>query len=353
MAATEKLAEKYRRLCELLRGRPSMLIVMQDNPDPDAIAAAVALREVANKAAGVSCSLAHGGTIGRGENRALVEYLNLSLRPLTQIDPGGFAVLAMVDTQPGSGNNSLPEGIAPHVVIDHHTQRNATRSVRFTDVRSRYGATSTILYEYLQAGSIPIEAPLATALLYGIRSDTQDFGREATKADMQAIDELYPLANKRMLGQIQRGRVPGSYYQLLAVALSNAKLHPPAVVTDLGDLDNPDMVGEVADLLLRHEAADWSMCYGFYAGKALLSIRSLPRAKSAEEVVRSVVSRIGTGGGHANSAGGQVPLKRDSAERRRQIGEKLRGRFLRALGADPEDGTPLVRPRSVTKPAKL
>ena len=343
MRKSNKTSERLSRLAELLRGRQSMLIVMQDNPDPDAIAAAVALRELANRLGGVACSIAHGGTIGRAENRELVQYLGLNLRRLPDLYPGDFDLVALVDTQPGTGNNSLPPGFVPHIVIDHHPFRRATRGVPLTDVRGRYGATSTILWEYLVEAHITPDVPLATALLYGIGSDTQDLGREATQADLRAHEALFPLANKRMLGQIQRGQVPDAYYQMLLKGLTGALLCGNAIVSGLGDVDNPDMVGEVADLLLRHERAQWSLCYGFHEGQTLFSIRTIDGARRADEVAHHVASHVGTSGGHAAMAGGQIPLRTDSPRRRTRLERLIRDRFFAVLGLDGQTCARLVR----------
>ena len=249
MRAAEKTGLKLQKLTEVLTGKSYLLIVMQDNPDPDCIAAAVALRRLANSQANLQCSIACGGTVGRGENRVLVKYLGLNLRACAEIEYDQFDLVAVVDTQPTAGNNSLPEHVVPDIVIDHHPIRRQTRTVGFTDVRSSYGSASTILVEYLIEAGITPETPLATALLYGIRSDTQDLGREASRFDIEAIEFLYPFANKRMLGIIQRGKVPRVYYQMLADALKNARVQKPAVITELGEIDNPDMIAEVADLL--------------------------------------------------------------------------------------------------------
>ena len=151
-----------------------MLIVMQDNPDPDSIASAVALRSLANELGGVRCTIAHGGTVGRSENQELVHYLELTLRSFRDVNRVRFEMIALVDTQPGTGSNSLLADALPDIVIDHHPVRRLRRSVRFTDIRSSYGATSTILWEYLVAAEITPDKPLATAVLYGILSDTQN-----------------------------------------------------------------------------------------------------------------------------------------------------------------------------------
>jgi nanoRNase/pAp phosphatase (c-di-AMP/oligoRNAs hydrolase) len=327
----------------MFAGKAYLLVVMQDNPDPDSLAAAMALRRLAKSLANFNVSIACGGTVGRGENRALVKYLGMNLRAAAEVDYEKFDLVAMVDTQPGTGNNSLPAAIEPDIVIDHHPIRRQTRMVAFTDIRSNYGATSTILVEYLIEAGITPDTPLATALLYGIRSDTQDLGREASRFDIEAIELLYPYANKRMLGVIQRGKVPRVYYQMLADALRNARVQGPAVITNLGEIDNPDMIAEVADLLLREDETTWTMCTGFWSDKLLISIRTSEESNLAEKVVRRVVARRGTGGGHMTYAGGQIPLMNRTKVGRERLVRDVQRKFLAAIGAQAAEGSQLVR----------
>jgi nanoRNase/pAp phosphatase (c-di-AMP/oligoRNAs hydrolase) len=346
MTRRNRTARKLRDLRELLAGATSLLIVLQDNPDPDALAAVCALRRLANALAGLHCSFACGDTVGRAENRAMVRYLGLNLRPVRELNLAAFDAVALVDTQPGHGNTSLPAGLVPSVVIDHHPMRPETRGAPFHDVRSRYGATSTILHEYLERASVPVDVPLATALLYGIRSDTQDLGRDATQADVDAYGRLYPLANKRMLGVIQRGRVPGEYFRMLALALDGARLCGRAVYSRLGTVDSADMVGEVADLLLRHEQADWSLCWAYVGDRAFLSLRTASPEQRSDAAIRRIVARKGTGGGHRTMAGGQIALADASAAARRRLDRLIRTRYLKAAGSDPADDAKLLESRS-------
>ena len=320
-----------------------MLIAIQDNPDPDAIASAVALRKLANTLSNIQCSIAHGGTVGRAENRALVRYLGLNLRPIDQLDMTQFELFAMVDTQPGTGNNSLPAEIEPDIVIDHHTCCQQTRRCRFTDIRNKYGAAATILYEYLTAAKVQIEAPLATALLYAIRSDTQDLGRDTTKADIESFICLYPLANKRILSHIQRGQVSRDYYQMLADALKNACVYGSAIVTNLGPIENPDMIAEVADMLLRDDTTDWVMVCGYFQQNMLISLRTEAEDAHAGKVIRRIVARKGSGGGHPSYAGGQIPLSDDTQKSKQKLEKTILNRFLKQVSADFRHETELIR----------
>lgn len=342
MVGETRTARKLADLRKMLEGKAAMLIGLQDNPDPDAFGAAAALRKLANDLAGVHCSLACGGTVGRSENRAMVRYLGLNLHPMAQVDWGRYDVVALVDTQPGQGNNSVPGWIGPDIIIDHHPTRRESRRVPLTDIRSHYGATCTILTEYLRQAQMTPEPALATALLYGIRSDTQDFGRETTQADIEAHRWLYDLANKRMLGVIQRGEVPSEYFRLLAAALNSAHLCGRSVYCDLGEVDNPDMIAEVADLLLRHEDAEWSACWGVHDGRILLSVRTITTDGDADLVVRKIVSRKGTGGGHHTMAGGQIPLPNTDGRGRQALSRLIRDRFLRVTGNDQAPCTKLI-----------
>ncbi len=330
----EKTKFKLTQLQDVFRENRTLLILLQDNPDPDSIASAMALRKLANSAANLQCSIAHGGRVGRGENRALVRYLSLNLRPAEEIDFHAFDLIAIVDTQPRTGNNSLPVEIEPDIVIDHHFCRKETKTCRFTDIRSGYGATVTILFEYLEAAGIEIDIPLATAMLYAIRSDTQDLGRDTTKEDLNAVMALYPIANKRMLSEIQRGKVERNYFQMLGDGLRNARVCGPAIVTGLGTVENPDMIAEIADLLLRDDETYWTLCYGIYKDRLLLSIRTSRESPRADKVIRKIVGRKGTGGGHPSYAGGQISLNKTTPKAIARLENLIVKRLLTALSVD-------------------
>jgi nanoRNase/pAp phosphatase (c-di-AMP/oligoRNAs hydrolase) len=334
---------KLQRLLDLLRGKRSLLIVMQDNPDPDSIAAAAALRRLVNVVGDVSCSIAYGGVVGRAENRALMDYLGLNFRHLDQVDPAKYDAVALVDTQPNAGNNSLPADHLPNIVFDHHPLRSQTRKVPFTDVRSKYGAVSTILFEYLRAAKLKPDPPLATALLYAIRSDTRDLGSEARRTDVEAAKELYPLANTRMLSMIQRGSVSDGYYQLLAQGLLHARIRGRGILADLGKVKNADILGELADLLLRHESTTWVLCLGDVGDMIWLSLRTSHAGADAGKVMERLVAGIGTGGGHETSGGGQVLLGNVDRSKTNALRRKIRDRFHRAAGAAKGRSKKLIR----------
>ena len=155
----------------------------------------------------------------------------------------------------------------PDVVIDHHPAYADYPGVPFLDLRDAYGATSTILTEYLRDSRLEVESKIATALFYGITAETQDLGREATPADIEAAHFLYPYANKRRLAKIENARVPREYFRVFREAIDEAALYDDRVVVSvLGEVQYPDMVAEVADFLLRLDEVDWAAAIGTFEG---------------------------------------------------------------------------------------
>jgi nanoRNase/pAp phosphatase (c-di-AMP/oligoRNAs hydrolase) len=161
--------------------------------------------------------------------------------------------------------------------------------------------------------------------------------------DIAAIQALYPLANLKMLSDIQRGRVERDYFKMLSTALANAFACEKCIVSSLGDIDNADMIAEVADLFLRDDKAVWTLCYGFLEGKMLLSIRNSEAGKKAGDVMKRIVSRMGTGGGHDTMAGGQISLDADGKKNRDQIEETVRKRFFKHVGVNAAKCESLVK----------
>lgn len=342
MGRTPSTRQRLTRLKRLARGRRRTLILLQDNPDPDAIASAAALKLLLKELAGCETTIAHSGVVGRAENRSMLRYLGTPLRDAAGVPPEKFDLVAMVDTQPTFGNNPVDDPAQVDLVIDHHERSGRLTGVALCDIRPNYGATSTILAEYLaEAGLIPA-APLATALAYGIQSDTQDLGRASTDADIAMFTSLYPLANKRLLSRIENEQQPREYFTTVSRALRDARTFGNAALCWLGRMINPDMTGEIADLLLRLDEAEWVVCLGLYKGTLYLSLRTEVRNANADQVIKAVLGDLGSGGGHETLAGGQVPIERDSLKLAGTVRRQIERRFLDHLGLDPKSRRRLV-----------
>ncbi|MEO8603347.1 MAG: bifunctional oligoribonuclease/PAP phosphatase NrnA [bacterium] len=311
--------------------RPGPLVILpHDNPDPDALASAVALRFIAKSLVGKDAAIALGGYVGRAENRAMVRYLNIPLVPVADLPLAApEAIVALVDTQPGRRNNSLPEGARASIVIDHHPQYTVTNDLPFADLREGYGATSTILTEYLGDARLHVETKIATALFYGIMAETQDLGREATAPDMAACSFLYPHTNKRRLAKIENARVPREYFAAFRTAIQSAIIYDRAVISVLGEIRYPDMVAEMADFLLRLDEVDWAAAIGTYYDFLYVSLRTTNRDVNAGDILQRVLGSDHAGG-HDMIAGGRLALPPGADPH--EVAARIRSRLVAAVG---------------------
>ena len=239
----------------------------------------------------------------------LAATLDVPLVPVEQFFPNSAGAVILVDTQPRRANNSLPDHITPVAVIDHHPDWGANAAVSFVDLRESYGATSTIVTEYLEEGEIPFDQRVATALFYGISSETQYLGREATSADIIASQFLYPYVDKRLLGEIQNPSLHRDYFRLIGQAMHNTVLYDDTAVTILEDVPYPDAVAEVADLLLRLDEARWAVCFALHGGFLYVSLRTQDPDATAGLLLASLLPS-GMAGGHGMAAGGKVKTSR-------------------------------------------
>ncbi len=289
-----------------VRGRGPALILTHDNPDPDSMAAAEALRALLETEAGLETTVARGGIVGRAENRAMVSVLGLEHRDVADIDFDDYGVIGLVDTQPETGNNSLPPGHRVDIVIDHHPRRPPAERAPWCDVREDYGASCTIAYSYLRRRGVPISKKVATALLYAIKSETKDLGRESSEHEYEAYGELLKLADLAQVHAIAEPKVPAAHFAALDRALRAAEVRGPLVSANLGKLSYPDLVAEIADLLLPYDAAHWVICVGQHEGAVYLSIRTDVEHAHAGHLIRAIVDGRGAAGGHGQVAGGRM-----------------------------------------------
>jgi nanoRNase/pAp phosphatase (c-di-AMP/oligoRNAs hydrolase) len=272
------------------------------------------------------------------------------MEPVAALDVDAFDAIALVDTQPRTGNNSLPVDRQATVVFDHHPPRRAVRSALYYDVRAGYGATTTILYEYLVASEIEPDRRLASAIFHAIRSETQNLGREAATADAKAFLACFPLVDNEAISRIEHSRLHRSYFAMMNGAIAGTSLYGGVAVTRLGEVSIPDMVAEFADLIVRLEGIGWAFCIGRYQGDLLLSIRTHDRKMNAGRVIRTIVSTRGTAGGHDMIAGGKIPGGGMTAQRAAREEGLLIRRLLRELGVPARRGSPLTRTPHARKP---
>ena len=328
------------RLYETARGAGRLVILPHNDPDPDAIASAFALRHLLTEQLGMDSTIAYQGMVGRAENKALVRYLDHPFEPLVEADLQGSPSLALVDAQPGAGNLTLPPRTRVVIVIDHHARHKETAQARFADVRPALGATSSILTQYLQAAGVEPPTSLATALFYGIKSITMGLSRNTSPADAAAYAYLQPRIEVDVLAKIEHAQVPAGYFKSFDATLRAARMYDGLIIAYIALLRYPDLAAELADVLLRLEKAQWVICAGVYQGSLILSVRTRDQEHTAEKLVQAIVAGEGSAGGHGTMAGGQIPLAGRNAKQEMAL---LSQRALQHLGI-PSKGTgkPLI-----------
>ncbi len=318
-------------MLDWVRGRGKILIVIHDNPDPDCLASAMALRHLFVIKVNLEATIAFSGMISRSENLAMAKELEIPLTPMGIVDFREFSVICMLDTQPGTGNNSLPSDIRVDILIDHHPMREASLKCRWADIRDDYGVTATILYEYLVAQGVYMGIKLATALFYAIKSETQDLGREANKPDRDAYLRLFPSTNKKLLYEITHPKLPAEYFLMVNRALENTKIYGKLLITNLAKVSFPEIVAEMADFFLRLEGIELVLTMGQYGDGMLLSLRTIRHDINSGALIRRLVDGRGCAGGHGMMAGGKIDMVAGSTDAIHEAETFLTKRILAEL----------------------
>jgi nanoRNase/pAp phosphatase (c-di-AMP/oligoRNAs hydrolase) len=340
--AISKIEDRLEALIDVVKDEDRVLILMHDNPDPDAIASALGLMYLLEHLAKKTTVIGYAGIVGRAENRAMLKYLGIKLCAMGRIALQDFPCVALVDTQPGTGNNSLPSGVTPRIVFDHHPFRTTSRKVPYRAIKPKYNVTASIITEYLIASQLELDPTLATALFYAIKSETEGLGREVGKIEARLRHYLYPKVDQRLLSNIENARVSREYFQIIHAALDRALVYGDAVVADLESVASPDVVAELADVLMRLEKVKWSFCFGAYNGDILVSARTIDRSNDVGTLMQSAFGELGAAGGHERMAGAKIPVKTKSAAAKKTFVRQLIHRLLELTGNDSVKGERLI-----------
>lgn len=335
-------AKKTEKLLKFLSDKKQILIVSHDNPDPDTMAGAFALRYMFMEKLKVTVDIGFSGIIGRAENRAMIRYLNIPLKQLEELDLSQYDTTILVDSQPRTGRPGLPETFEPDVVIDHHPFVPSSRKVKFHDIQSKVGATSTIITQYLIVENIEMSSHVATALLYGIKSDTRDLGRGTSKHDLEAYLYLYPRVNLNLLSKIEHAEVPADYFRIYARSIESAMTYDGVVTSFIGDIDNPDIVAEIADTMIRLEGATCALVGGYFSDQIFISFRTKESDIDAGKLVQRVVGKLGPSGGHGSMSAGRIKMQSMSDNEKNNIEKTIIRRLKRTMKLKARRGKRLV-----------
>lgn len=301
---------RVERVRSLFREKDKIHILLQHDPDPDAIGSALALRELLGRKRATT-PIVTFGEVTRPENLAMLRLLDIQIDRITYEDlHQDGARLALVDVQPPYFERSLGR---VDLVVDHHPKR-APFSARFTDLRTQYGATSTIFTEYLRAAGTEPSQRLATALLYGIKTDTLFLERGSHIVDLEAFTFLYPYANRALITKMERPALPREDLEALGRALSRLQLQDGVAVIHMGEIKREDVIPQMAEFCLQIEGVEWGIVSGLCGDRVVISVRNVGYVKSAGDIMKRLFDTIGSAGGHRAMAKAVVPLERFKQE---------------------------------------
>jgi nanoRNase/pAp phosphatase (c-di-AMP/oligoRNAs hydrolase) len=298
---TISISEKLRRFYDQFLGNDHVLIVI--NADPDAIASAMAVsrllwRRVAN------VTISHVNRINRPDNLAMLKLLRVSLVPHTGINLDQYSKIVMVDSQPD--HHEFMNQLTPHVIIDHHPETCA--KAPYLDIRPHYGATASIMTEYLRAAKINPSVKLATGLFYAIKTDTDAFKRQTVIEDVRAFQYLFRRVNIHLARKIELADLRLDFLKYFKIALQTKRLRKGRVFVHLGPVVNPDVCVIIADFFMRIVSVTWSIVSGTCDKKLIVIFRNDGIRKNAGSVAKKGFGQFGSAGGHKNMARAEIAL---------------------------------------------
>ena len=280
-----------------------VLILLHNDPDPDALASGLALRNLLHRTKTTAIIGAFRG-VTRPENLRMANLLDIQVEALTAESLAEFDRIATVDVQPHYFGGLLNR---VDLVVDHHPERSGYTTT-FKDIRPDFGSTATILTEHLRSVDVNISERTATAMLYAIKSDTLFLSRHTNRTDLEAFTFLYPLADAALVRKMEGSEITLERLESVSRAVQSGRLEEQVFAAHVGRAAREDLVPYVADFLLQLEGVKWSIVSGIVDAHLVVSVRNLGYSRNAGEFVRRWFNDIGNAGGHRAMAKAVVPL---------------------------------------------
>jgi nanoRNase/pAp phosphatase (c-di-AMP/oligoRNAs hydrolase) len=334
-----KTAKRSRsdQLLEVLAGYEHVMVVMHDNPDPDAIATGWAILCLIEEKLGIRANLIAGGAIVRAENRHMVDLLGAPVQLVLAIDVLENTATVLVDCGLGAGNQLLTrDGIEPVAVIDHHPSSGPAGKILFFDVRPDVAASATIAASYLAEQQIEPGPKLATALWYAVRTETRGSEFRYSPLDHEILVWLTERAEPELLAEIESAPLAREYYADLVAALRETVIYRDAAFCLLPRAAGPEIVGEIADLLVRCQGVRSVFCAAVCDENLVVSVRTDIHGDNATAILQKTLAGQGGCGGHSHRAGGNIPHVGRNLQGAAGLCSELKARWLEACGIDAD-----------------
>jgi nanoRNase/pAp phosphatase (c-di-AMP/oligoRNAs hydrolase) len=315
------------KLKSMVRENDTLAILMYGSPDPDAVASAMALREILNQAQPLAkCVFVATEPVIRYQNAEFIREMKVEIQMLDRVDLKEFRLIALVDAQPTFFGESLGE-TKPQIVIDHHPCKTVWHA-SLADVRPGYGALSTIMTEYLLAARAKIPKRLYTALLYGIRSDTVNFERDASLEDIGAYYLTFSRANRQLIRRIELNQIPEKFLKYFEYAYQHKRRYRDRVICFLGPVESADACVQVADFYLRVINIFYVIIAGIVKDRLVIIFRGDGYRQDCGAIARKAFAQFGSAGGHRSAARVEILLETLKTALDGDISQEALDRFL-------------------------
>jgi nanoRNase/pAp phosphatase (c-di-AMP/oligoRNAs hydrolase) len=307
-----------------------LLILTHDFPDPDALASAYALHFLASNVYHIRTRIVYKGIIGRVENRNMVNFLELPVHKAKAREIAGHEHVALVDTQPEFENNPFPQNRKATIIIDQHAPVNAP-SADLTIIDTECGATSLILAKAILSLDIEIPERLATALAYGILTDTLNLYRARRSDIVETYMKILSFAKMHTLARIQIPEHDGSYFTTLSTAITKAYMRKGLMVCHIGKVKAPELVAQIAEYFLCYKKSEVVLVTGRFSSRLHASLRTKKTGRNAAGILRNCFVKPEDAGGHGQIAGGSVIIRQPNEKKWRGEEQRLEKNIVSLL----------------------
>lgn len=293
------------RLHELLT-YDNIVVQCHDNPDADALASGFAVY-LYLKENGKNVRLVYGGrnAIRKSNLVLMVKELDIPVEQVFELD--NPELLVTVDCQYGEGNVSYFEAETV-AVLDHH--RVSGKLPELNEVRSSLGSCSTLIWQLLKEEKFDVNSRpnLATALYYGLYTDTNEFTEMSHPLDKDLRDaaRFIPM----LITKFRNANLSIEELEVAGAALLRTDYIEEyrCAIVKSGPCD-PNILGIISDLVLEVDAVDICLVFNVLPNGVKLSVRSCAKEVQANELAEEICKGIGSGGGHSVKAGGFISME--------------------------------------------
>ena len=321
--------QNLKKIMESVRGNDSMAFMMYGNPDPDAIASAMALQRIIEQKKGLSKYVfLSNEPLTRQQNIELAAAMHLNIQLTNKVDLNSYRLIALFDAQPSFFKDELTT-VSPHMVFDHHPREGQWKT-EIEDIRPGYGALSSVMTEYLLCSRVRIPRILHTALMYGIKTDTNNFSRDTAFEDISAYTYHSRRANIELIQRVELNQTPKRFLKYFDHAYHHIKISHGSRVCHLGQTESADACVQVADFYLRLIGVNYVVVSGIVGDKFIIVFRGDGYRRDCGALAQKSFGDLGKGGGHRSAARMEIPLDTLRQRLSNDLSQKSVDRFLLA-----------------------